>query len=265
MAGVHRNTLYRWLRDPVFCVAVQDVRGELRDAARMRLESMADKAALYVEHAMGHGDGRTALNLLKLLGIFDRDYAASVYASPSTSSMFNGKPQATARHDRETNRLGGKQRPNRLAEFLVRGQKRFETAARAIVGCLLFCLGFAAAPVLMLMLIAALAQVALAAGKSSQRLVTHISFGDKPQATAVGGKASTDGGAMMRRGTAPLLLLKDRESPWRLAAWPIIDCNSIGRLTRRMQQFAGVFVHHFALLRRAAWSMAAPELRRARS
>ena len=44
---VHRNTLYRWLRDPVFCVAVQDVRGELRDAARMRLESMADKAALY--------------------------------------------------------------------------------------------------------------------------------------------------------------------------------------------------------------------------
>ena len=273
MVGVHRNTLYRWLRDPVFCAAMQDVRGELRDAARLRLESMADKAALYVEHAMGHGDGRTALNLLKLLGIFDRDYAANVYAP--AEDKFNGKPQATARHDRGSNDRGARQRPNRLAEFFSRGQKRFETAARAIVGCLLFCLGFAAAPVLML--IAALAQVACAVGNASQQLIAIISFNGKPQATAFGkvrgatspgggtwGKANTDGGAMMRRGTVPYLLRKNWDGPWRLAARPI-DCSSMERLIRRMQHFAGDFVHHFALLCCATWSSAMPEQRCARS
>ncbi len=69
-AGVDRVTLHRWLReDHSFRAAWNRARRELQNAMQTRLLTLAEKAADCVGKAIEHGDGKTALALLRGLGL----------------------------------------------------------------------------------------------------------------------------------------------------------------------------------------------------
>jgi AcrR family transcriptional regulator len=72
-AGVSRITLHRWLRkDAAFRAAYNQWRDELQESCRSRLEALTDKAADAIEKALETGDARTALQLLKSLGLIQQ-------------------------------------------------------------------------------------------------------------------------------------------------------------------------------------------------
>ena len=69
-AEVDRTTVHRWLKDDfAFQAALNRGRRDLRDAMQSRLMALAERAADVVERAITDGDGRTALALLKVLGL----------------------------------------------------------------------------------------------------------------------------------------------------------------------------------------------------
>jgi len=69
-AGVARATVYRWIKnDPVFRAAYNEWHDQLRESSRSRLLALTDKAADAVEKALEAGDARTALQLLKGMGM----------------------------------------------------------------------------------------------------------------------------------------------------------------------------------------------------
>ena len=70
-AGVHRNTLHRWLRNPVIGDAVSRAQDENLLTIRARLISYSERALLSIEEALERGNPRLALQLLKSLGAFD--------------------------------------------------------------------------------------------------------------------------------------------------------------------------------------------------
>ncbi len=69
-AGVHRQTVHRWLRDdPAFRAAFHAWQAAAADHARARLLALADAAVTTVAAAVAAGDTRTALAVLKGQGL----------------------------------------------------------------------------------------------------------------------------------------------------------------------------------------------------
>ena len=69
-AGVSRMAIYRWLKhDAEFRTAFNQWQDHLRESCRSRLQALTDKATDAVEKALEAGDARTALQLLKGLGM----------------------------------------------------------------------------------------------------------------------------------------------------------------------------------------------------
>ena len=71
-AQVDRTTLHRWLKDDMaFQAAFNRGKRELRDAAHVRLMQVAAKAVDCVEQAVESRDAKTALAVLRGLGLLD--------------------------------------------------------------------------------------------------------------------------------------------------------------------------------------------------
>jgi hypothetical protein len=69
-AGVDRTTVHRWLKEDFgFQAAFNRARRELREALTAKLMALAEKATEAVEKSIAEGDGKTALALLKGLGL----------------------------------------------------------------------------------------------------------------------------------------------------------------------------------------------------
>jgi hypothetical protein len=69
-AQVDRTTVHRWLKDDfVFQAALNRGRRDLYEALRVRLMTLADKAVECLERSLAEGDGKTALEVLKGLGM----------------------------------------------------------------------------------------------------------------------------------------------------------------------------------------------------
>jgi hypothetical protein len=67
---VDRTTVHRWLKDAyAFQAALNRGRRDLQEAMQARLLAQAEKAADAVERSITEGDGKTALALLKGLGL----------------------------------------------------------------------------------------------------------------------------------------------------------------------------------------------------
>ena len=70
LVGVSRMTLHRWLKsDPVFQAAYNEWHEQMEESGRSRLLMLTDKATDAVEKALAGGDARTALQLLKGMGL----------------------------------------------------------------------------------------------------------------------------------------------------------------------------------------------------
>ncbi len=68
-AKVNRTTVHRWLNDPDFLAVRNSYRSELRDTQHHRLARLASKAIEVVEQALEDGDIRTALAVLRGIGL----------------------------------------------------------------------------------------------------------------------------------------------------------------------------------------------------
>jgi len=69
-AGVSRGSLHRWLKtDPAFQAALAARTREMRDVADRRLLALVGVAVDAVEQALRTGDARTAVQLLRGLGV----------------------------------------------------------------------------------------------------------------------------------------------------------------------------------------------------
>jgi hypothetical protein len=76
-AGVNRRTIWHWIRaDVEFQAALNGGRRELRESSQARLESLAEPAVKAVEKALTDGDVRTALSVLRGLGLLGREPAS---------------------------------------------------------------------------------------------------------------------------------------------------------------------------------------------
>jgi hypothetical protein len=65
-----RTTIYRWLKnDPEFREAYEEWQAHIQATSRARLLTLTDKAAAAVERSLEMGDARTAMQLLKGLGV----------------------------------------------------------------------------------------------------------------------------------------------------------------------------------------------------
>jgi uncharacterized protein YkwD len=80
--GLSRSTLFRWLKsDPDFQAAYNQWQTDLEQSCRSRLLTLTDKAAGAVEQALEAGDARTALQLLKGMGLITPPPARPTEAS----------------------------------------------------------------------------------------------------------------------------------------------------------------------------------------
>lgn len=112
VAGVDRRTIFRWLRtDFQFQAAVNRGRRELREAAMMRLERLTDSAVTALERALGQGDSRLALVVLRGLGFLngvagigseDPDALAQEARSRSEALALEARSQASLLRIRES-------------------------------------------------------------------------------------------------------------------------------------------------------------------
>ncbi len=70
LAGVGRATVFRWLKnDPVFRAALNQWHDQIESGCHSRLMSLTDKAGDAIEKALDAGDARTAMQLLKGMGM----------------------------------------------------------------------------------------------------------------------------------------------------------------------------------------------------
>lgn len=70
LTGVGRTTLYRWMKhDPVFQATYKQWHDQLQESCQSRLLALTDKATDAVEKALEAGDVRSALQLLKGMGM----------------------------------------------------------------------------------------------------------------------------------------------------------------------------------------------------
>jgi len=75
-AGVDRTTVWRWLKDdPAFQAAYNRARLELQAAVQARLLGLTEHAVTCVEQAIKLGDARTALAILRGVGLLDGEPA----------------------------------------------------------------------------------------------------------------------------------------------------------------------------------------------
>jgi hypothetical protein len=75
-AGVDRTTVWRWLKDdPAFQAAYNRARLELQAAVQARLLGLTEHAVTCLEQAIKLGDARTALALLRGVGLLDGEPA----------------------------------------------------------------------------------------------------------------------------------------------------------------------------------------------
>lgn len=82
-ADVARETVHRWLKDDFqFRAAYNAARNELRDAWRVKLDSLAEKAIHAVERAISANDAKAALVVLRGLGLLDGKAPASAEDDP---------------------------------------------------------------------------------------------------------------------------------------------------------------------------------------
>jgi hypothetical protein len=70
-AKVNRSTLHRWLKEPEFLAVLNACRSELREAQQHRLARLASSAIEVIEQALEEGDARTALAVLRGIGLLD--------------------------------------------------------------------------------------------------------------------------------------------------------------------------------------------------
>ncbi len=69
-AGVSRVAIYRWLKqDAAFQAAYNQWHDQLQESCRSRLQALTDKATDALEKALEAGDARTAMQLLKGMGM----------------------------------------------------------------------------------------------------------------------------------------------------------------------------------------------------
>ena len=69
-AGVNRTTVYRWMKsDPQFQAAYNAWQNDVLATAKARLVAATDVAVTAVVNGMARGDAKTALTLLKQLGL----------------------------------------------------------------------------------------------------------------------------------------------------------------------------------------------------
>jgi len=69
-AGVSRMTIHRWLKnDPVFRAAYNEWQEQSQESCRSRLQALTDKATDALEKALEAGDARSAVQLLKGMGM----------------------------------------------------------------------------------------------------------------------------------------------------------------------------------------------------
>jgi transposase-like protein len=70
LVGAGRATVFRWLKnDPVFQAAHNQWHDQIRSSCQSRLLSLTGKAADALEKALDAGDARSALQLLKWMGM----------------------------------------------------------------------------------------------------------------------------------------------------------------------------------------------------
>ena len=68
--GVSRVEIYRWLKqDAAFQAAYNQWHDQLQESCRSRLQALTDKATDALEKALEAGDARTAMQLLKGMGM----------------------------------------------------------------------------------------------------------------------------------------------------------------------------------------------------
>jgi predicted DNA-binding protein YlxM (UPF0122 family) len=73
-AGVSRNAVYRWLKnDAAFKAIYNEWHEAMKESCRSRLKMMLDKATSAVEKALEAGDARSALALLKGMGMIEKE------------------------------------------------------------------------------------------------------------------------------------------------------------------------------------------------
>src|ERR1700722_6466946 len=78
--GVARMTIYNWLRsDPVFASVYNQWLDEMEQTSRSRLSAMTEKAALAIERALENSDAKSALQLLKGLGLLKPTQQRAIY------------------------------------------------------------------------------------------------------------------------------------------------------------------------------------------
>jgi hypothetical protein len=69
-SGVTRQTVHNWLKkNPAFQAVYNQWQAEMKESCRNRLLMMSDKAANTLEHAIEQGDARSAVQLLKSIGL----------------------------------------------------------------------------------------------------------------------------------------------------------------------------------------------------
>jgi hypothetical protein len=117
-AGVNRRTIHRWIKnDPVFAAAYNEWREEIEENCAARLAAMADKAAAAIEKALEAGDARSALQLLKGLGVLRPREKAATDAAEVEKRMkmetrkrkleLESEERDMERDDRMSRELGG--------------------------------------------------------------------------------------------------------------------------------------------------------------
>jgi hypothetical protein len=80
-AGVDRTTVHRWLADEGFRDEYEYRRVELQSAVRDRLMALTDKAVDVLEKSLDDGDAKSALALLRGLGMLNEDATVAVSVS----------------------------------------------------------------------------------------------------------------------------------------------------------------------------------------
>ena len=75
-AEVSRQTVYNWMRQEHFALALREWRTRTAAAVHDRLLSVADQAAQCVFHSIKCNDSKTALSLLKGMGLLRKERAS---------------------------------------------------------------------------------------------------------------------------------------------------------------------------------------------
>jgi hypothetical protein len=104
-AGVRRETVHAWLREPGFQAAYNAGRADLLEATTGRLLALADRATALVESAIDNaGDVKMALAVLKGLGVLSG--SAPVIGPTDAQGVENEQVAAKLKvGDRSLNRL----------------------------------------------------------------------------------------------------------------------------------------------------------------